>query len=373
MRETQLVVIQPTPLCNINCRYCYLPERTHKQRIAMQTVARIGQAFFCSPFAGESITIVWHAGEPLVLPIDFYEQAFALLQAQNTRGVQIEHYIQTNATLITPAWCDFFRRQRVKIGVSLDGPQAVHDANRLDRKGAGTFERTMRGVNLLKQNGIPFSVLAVVTQNSLSLAREFWNFFAEIAPQRLCLNPEEQEGIHLVSSLHSEENIALYRAFLQELLICNRQAARPLEIREFARVHERIRLGKSWALSQTNLSGAILSFDWAGNISTFSPEMLTMTFPQRGAFHFGNVFTHTLEEALSSPRCQEVQAAIQRGVSLCRQTCEYFLFCGGGFPSNKLSEHHTCEVGETQACRLRIKTTVDVVLEYLEQQFELAT
>jgi uncharacterized protein len=151
------------------------------------------------------------------------------------------------------------------------------------------------------------------------------------------------------------------------------QAAHPLDIREFTRIHERIRLGKRPALSQTNLPGAILSFDWTGNISTFSPEMLTMTFPSSGAFHFGNVFTHTIEEALTGQRCQEVQAAIQRGVSLCRQTCEYFLFCGGGFPSNKLSEHRTCEAGETQACRLRVKTTVDVMLEYLEQQYGLTT
>ncbi len=63
MVETQLVIIQPTSQCNINCSYCYLPERTLKKRIVMQTVARIGEAFFTSPFAGESISIVWHAGD----------------------------------------------------------------------------------------------------------------------------------------------------------------------------------------------------------------------------------------------------------------------------------------------------------------------
>jgi uncharacterized protein len=367
MVETQLLIIQPTPLCNINCYYCYLPERTLKKQVAIQTIARIGEAFFTSPFVGESITIVWHAGEPLTLPIRFYEQALRCLQAQNTRGVQIEHYIQTNATLITQEWCDFFRRERIEIGVSLDGPQAIHDANRVDRGGTGTFERVMRGVHLLQQNEIPFSVIAVVTQHSLPLAEELWRFFAEIRPRRLCLNPEEMEGIHFTSSLYSEENIARYQSFLQEFLAWNMRADTPLDIREFEAIKERILFGEPWARSQTNVPGAIFSFDCEGNVSTFSPEMLTMVFPKYGTFHFGNVFTHTLEQVLASQKCLEVQAAIQRGVLRCLQTCEYFLFCGGGFPSNKLSEHQTFDASETHACRLRVKTTADVMLEYLER------
>jgi uncharacterized protein len=368
MIETQLVVVQPTPLCNINCRYCYLPMRMLNKRIEMSTVARIGEALFTSPFIGKSITIVWHAGEPLVLPISFYEQALHCLQEQNTRGVQVEHYIQTNATLITQKWCDFFREQKIRIGVSLDGPQHVHDANRVDLGGAGTFERVMRGVRLLQRNEIPFSVIAVVTQYSLSFAEEIWRFFAEIHPQQLGLNPEEQEGNHLTSSLYSEEGVARYRSFLKDLLTRNKQAARQLEIREFETMEERIQFGKLWPKSQTNSLGAIFSFDCEGNVSTFSPEMLTMIFPKDGAFHFGNVFTHTLEEVLANQKCQEVQAAIQSGVLRCLHTCEYFMFCGGGAPSNKLVEHWTFDASETYACRLRVKATADVILEYLENK-----
>jgi uncharacterized protein len=367
MVETQLVIIQPTPFCNINCRYCYLSARTLKKRIAMSTVARIGQAFFTSPFVGKSITIVWHAGEPLVLPIEFYEQALSCLQEQNTQGVEVEHYIQTNATLINQEWCDFFQRQHIRIGVSLDGPQHVHDANRVDRRDVGTFERVMRGIRLLQQNEIPFSVIAVVTQYSLPFAEEIWRFFADLQPQRLCLNPEEQEGIHLTSSLYSEENIARYQLFLKELLAWNMQADEPLEIREFETIRTRILSGEPWTRSQTSVAGAIFSFDCDGNVSTFSPEMLTMIVHESGAFHFGNVFTHTLEQVLTSQKCRDVQAAIQRGVLRCLQTCEYFLFCGGGVPSNKWTEHQTFDASETYACRLRIKTTADILLEHIEK------
>ncbi|HEY0753352.1 MAG TPA: cyclophane-forming radical SAM/SPASM peptide maturase GrrM/OscB [Ktedonobacteraceae bacterium] len=368
MVATQLVIIQPTSQCNINCSYCYLPERTLKKRINMRTVARIGEALFASPFVGESISIVWHAGEPLILPVRFYEQALHCLQEQNTRGVRIEHHIQTNATLITQEWCDFFQRQHIQIGVSLDGPQFVHNASRVDRGGAGTFEHTMRGVRLLQQNAIPFAVIAVVTQHSLPFAQEIWRFFSDLRPRRLCFNAEEQEGIHLTSSLYSAENVARYQLFLREIFACNTQAGEPLKIREFETIRERIQFGKLWARSQTNIPGAIFSFDCDGNVSTFSPEMLTMAFPEQGAFQFGNVFTHTLEQVLASQKCLQVQAAIQRGVSRCLQTCEYFVFCGGGYPSNKLSEHQTFDASETHACRLRVKATADVVLEHLESK-----
>lgn len=373
MTETELLIIQPTPFCNINCRYCYLPERAVKKRIDLETVARIGEVFFASPYAGEAVTIVWHAGEPLIQPIHFYEQALRCLREQNVRDVHIEHYIQTNATLITQEWCDFFRREQIQVGVSLDGPQAIHDASRVDRKGSGTFERTLRGVHLLQQNAIPFSIIAVITQHSLPYAQEMWRFFAEIGPRRLCLNPEEQEGVHRLSPLHNEESIRRYRQFLQVFLACNAQAARPLNIREFETIQARVQSGRPWARSQTNVPGAIFSFDCDGNVSTFSPEMLTMLFPGPGTFHFGNVFTHTLTEVLGSQKCLEVQAAIQRGTRRCLHTCEYFLFCGGGFPANKLSEHQTFDASETHACRLRVKVTADVVLDHLEERYHLTT
>src|SRR4051812_31053470 len=152
--RTELAIIQPTPFCNINCRYCYLPGRTLNKRISPRTLERISQRLFESPFVRDELTIVWHAGEPLVLPVDFYREAHDILQRWNVSGVRITFHFQTNATLIDAEWCRFFLRPNVRVGVSLDGPRELHDLHRVDRRGKGTFDRTFRGLRMLHEVGL---------------------------------------------------------------------------------------------------------------------------------------------------------------------------------------------------------------------------
>jgi uncharacterized protein len=141
--KTRLIIIQATPFCNVNCRYCYLPHRSSTKRIDDRTLKRTFEFLFAEPRLSDPVSIVWHAGEPLVPPISFYENAFRIAERCNTQGVRIVHSFQTNGTLINQDWCDFIKRHDVKIGVSLDGPQHIHDTQRIDRAGRGTFDRTM--------------------------------------------------------------------------------------------------------------------------------------------------------------------------------------------------------------------------------------
>src|SRR5579864_6023179 len=119
--KTELVVIQATPFCNINCRYCYLPNRLSTKRMDNTTLSRVFEVLFSSSLLSDHISIVWHAGEPLTLPIAFYEQAFQTAEQFNTHGTHVTHCFQTNGTLINQAWCDFINSHQVHVGVSLDG------------------------------------------------------------------------------------------------------------------------------------------------------------------------------------------------------------------------------------------------------------
>ncbi len=372
MVKTELVIIQPTPFCNISCRYCYLSHRSLTTRLTMQTLAQICLVLFTSPFVGDEITIVWHAGEPLVMPVSFYERAFECIASYNTRGIQITHAIQTNATLITQEWCDLFSRYHVQLGVSLDGPQHVHDAHRVDRSDRGTFDRAMRGVGLLQQNKLPFSVIAVVTEYSLAYPEEIWNFFMQLRPARLGLSIEEIEGMNVRSSFVHEGDIQRYEQFFSSILALQEQVSTPLVIREIEQLLRCVREGTLLIRSQTNVAGKIFSFDCEGNISTFSPELLTQSHPRYGDFIFGNVFRDTLEAALQGSKFLTVQAQIQRGVRRCLESCDYFLFCGGGYPSNKLSECGAFDVTETLACRLKVKAAAEAMLKHLEKRYQVA-
>lgn len=364
--KTRLLVIQPTTLCNINCQYCYLPYRGIDKRIDEATLEQIFKTFFASSFVGDKVSCVWHAGEPLIMPRKFYLRAFQIQQKWNTQGIAIINSFQTNATLITQEWCDFFQEHQVRVGVSIDGPQHLHDAQRVDRGNHGTFERVVCGIELLRKNQIPFSVISVVTNETVRIPDEFWHFFMDLQPTSLGLNPEEVEGCHEQSSLHSPEGIALYQKFIQRLMLLNTQSTKPLRIREIDVLMRRIESGYMLARAETNTPGAILSFDYKGNISTFSPELLSYE-----NFVFGNVFEHSLEETLQQEPFQATNAAIQSGVARCKESCQYFSICGGGAPSNKLYENKTFDSTETNACRLRIKATADTLLAHLEEKYHL--
>jgi uncharacterized protein len=90
-----MVVVQPTAFCNINCSYCYLPDRTNKHVMALSTVKRLFEEVFASGWTCPGITVLWHAGEPLAAPISFYEQAFAIIEELRPPSVLLKHSVQT--------------------------------------------------------------------------------------------------------------------------------------------------------------------------------------------------------------------------------------------------------------------------------------
>src|SRR5215212_8175271 len=138
------VVMQPTTLCNLDCTYCYLPHRALNRRMTVEVAADV------NVWAAENdrFSVVWHGGEPLAAG----RAALAELMAP-FRGV--EHHVQTNATLIDDAWCEFFMANDVRVSVSVDGPAARNTA-RVNRAGAPAYDRIDRGITTLRRHGVPF-------------------------------------------------------------------------------------------------------------------------------------------------------------------------------------------------------------------------
>ena len=370
--KTQVVVLQPTPFCNINCRYCYLPDRSLTKRMTLTTLTRICQSLFSSSLLAQDITLAWHAGEPMVMPLSFYEQAWELIEQMNTQGVQVTMAFQTNGTLINQEWCDFIKKYGIHISISLDGPQFLHDRERIDRMGRGTFERTMRGVHLLQENDIEPGIIMVLTRHALAYPGEVWQFFLDHHLNNLAFNVEEINGAHKQSSLESEADLQKYKQFLKRFLELRNACERPPFVRDVDPQVDRIGSIVRPVYAQENTPLAILSFDHEGNIATFASELLTMSHPRYKSFLLGNVFEGPLEEILARPKLLEVNAEVQSGVARCKASCPYFTFCGGGSPVNKLSENGTFNSTETMQCRFRIQATMDVVLEQLERTYDLA-
>jgi uncharacterized protein len=119
--------------------------------------------------------------------------------------------------------------------------------------------------------------------------------------------------------------------------------------------------------TQENRPFGIVNVDCEGNFSTYSPELLGLESQRYGPFALGNVATDSLASVLSLPRFAQMEADIAEGVRMCRESCRYFPFCGGGPPGNKHFENGSFASTETLFCKLHMKACLDVTADWLEQ------
>jgi uncharacterized protein len=125
------------------------------------------------------IMFTWHGGETTLRPISFYKKALEY-QKKYGRGRQIDNSIQTNGTLLTDAWCEFFKANNFLVGISIDGPQEFHDEYRRNKGGLPTFVKVMKGINLLKKHGVEYNAMAVVNDFNSDYPVEFYKFFKDL-------------------------------------------------------------------------------------------------------------------------------------------------------------------------------------------------
>jgi uncharacterized protein len=364
-----LLVIQPTALCNLDCRYCYVPDRQNSARLPLPILERLLSAVRASHLAGKQrrLKILWHAGEPLAAGIDFYRQAFELTARLLGERYAVRHAMQSNGTLINDAWCRLFGEWNVRVGVSLDGPEAVHDANRKRLGGGGSFAHAMRGIELLRKHGFRVNVLSVLTTDNIDLPEELFRFFLQHNLRRVAFNVEEIEGPNLQSSLLSGNDgfataRARYGAFMRTFHALNCEHGLPLAVRELKSLAGLIRAWRADPAGSPDAPerrlGGILTIARDGAVSSWSPELASS-----GNLVLGNICdVESIDELLESERARTIQAEIDRGIAMCRSECEYFGICGGGSPGNKFYEHGTFASTETLKCALQTKELFDVVV-----------
>lgn len=369
MPRIDLLVVQPTPFCNLDCSYCYLPNRSAKAVISRQTLANLFSQVFASGWVRDCLSVVWHAGEPLVLPVALYRDAFQIIDRLKPAGLTVTHAFQTNGTLIDHVWCSFFAELHVDVGVSIDGPRHFHDQYRQTRTRLGTFDRTIAGIRLLRQAGVPFHVISVLSSASMAAPREMFDFYVQEEIREVCFNVEESEGDHVSRSFADAAIEEAYYQFLSEFWRLS--ASRPGAIR-FIReidhaVRQVIRPDGVLFVNQLVEPFAVTSMDWAGNISTFSPELLGLKNVDYGDYLLGNINRDSLTGFADHPNLERMLRDIRAGVRMCQETCQYFSVCGGGEPVNKMAENGTFASSATRYCRLTRMRATDLVLDAIER------
>lgn len=343
-----LLIFQATRFCNIDCKYCYLPNRTDRSTISDTIVRKTCNRIIDEGLVGDRLTISWHAGEPFsaspVLLSQLLDATSPLLQV----GVQVKHAFQTNAMLLGPRFESIVTRPDVSIGISLDGPPDLHDSQRVTRRGSGTHSSAMQGVAWLRSVGKPFDAICVLTSKSLTDPEGIYDFFVSAGVRQLGFNVEEVEGTNRTSSLndaHFEDT----RRFFAKLFSYHEKAPR-LRLREYDEYRGHFARGAPMMQSSQTQPFTMLTVSSDGSWSTFSPELLGHEWRSGLSFAMGSVTDPA--PLNSSIRFQEISQEIQSGVDACRSECQFFRLCGGGAPSNKFFEHGTFAATRTIACTL---------------------
>jgi uncharacterized protein len=161
------IMVKPVgPSCNLACQYCYY---LSKQRLFGDTKFllsdRLLEEFtrqYIDAQRVPEVTFGWQGGEPTLAGLEFFRRAVAYQEAYRRPGMRVLNALQTNGTALTDEWCEFLRENGFLIGLSVDGPADLHNAYRRDKKGRPTFERVMRGADLLRTHGVEFNVLTTV-------------------------------------------------------------------------------------------------------------------------------------------------------------------------------------------------------------------
>lgn len=317
--------------CNLACDYCYYsnvlgrPQEIRRPSPKVLDKALKDYMGTC----GSVANIVWQGGEPLLAGLDFFEQVVSLEARYARPNTVISNTIQTNGTLLNDKWMRFLKTYRFFIGISIDGPEQVHNARRVDGGGNGSFKRVMRGLNYLIDYDTPFNILTVIGPHNVRKPADLLNFY--------------------------RENHLRWVQFIPEMSFVSQQVAKPghyaITPREYGDFLCEV-FDIWFANDRDGLS--IRFFD--NVLQTYmdlKPEICTMnaSCPQRlvlesngdiypcdfyidQEWKIGNVATMTLSEALESPRFRAFMELKPRLPTKC-QSCEWLSHCQGGCPRNR--------------------------------------
>lgn len=207
--------------CNLACKYCYYLEKnklypTAQRHLMSDEMLEQFTREYIEAQTMNQVLFTWHGGEPLLRSIDFYRKALSL-QQKYAGGRCIDNVIQTNGTLLTDEWCEFFAQNHWLVGISIDGPQPDHDHYRLTAAGKPSWKKVMQGIKLLKKHGVEWNAMAVVNAYNANHPMEFYRFFKENGCQFLQFTPivERQtrhEDGRTLASLADKDEISLSEA-----------------------------------------------------------------------------------------------------------------------------------------------------------------
>ncbi len=220
MKHLSFLIKPSSSKCNLNCKYCFYHDVSDNRMVqdygfmTEKTTLNIIQKSLIDADGGQ-ITFAFQGGEPTLMGLDYYESFIDSVNQYNLKNSKINYAIQTNGIVIDENWASFFKKNNVLVGLSLDGPKDIHDLNRLDKKGDGTYKSAIAASKVLDEYDVDYNLLIVVTSLVARKIDKVYNFFKSKGYKYLqfipCIDPIENEKTKY--SLSTEQ----YKEFLCKL------------------------------------------------------------------------------------------------------------------------------------------------------------
>lgn len=301
-----------------------------------------------------SATFEWHGGEPLLATLPFYRNAIELQREFNEgKDRRIANLIQTNGTLVNDEWAEFFAQNRFSVGVSIDGPEEIHDRQRVDVAGNGTYRKVMRGVERLRRVGIKPGVVCVVHRDNFTEPEAVYRGLLDAGFRSFHFKPmyDHSHGVMSADSVSGEE----YTSFLLGVFRLWAEADdSSIEIGNFIAILAGLLGGRPHLCEHAGQCTSLITIDWNGQIGACD------AFP-KGSFDLGNVLSAGLAAHRTTVGFDRLKAGMTKAQEGC-QGCEFFKVCAGG--CFKYSYDPMSEVwGHNAFCSSK-KTLFRELLEY---------
>ena len=328
----QSLLIKPASAgCNIDCSYCFYLDREADpykalpaRRMTQETLERLVDTYLFYSYPQSAFA--FQGGEPTLAGLPFFEKLVEYQQRYGRNGQEVSNSIQTNGLSIDDAWCELFKRYRWLVGVSMDGPEEMHDRYRLNRQGTGTWRAVMRGIECLQKNRVEFNVLCVVSRANVAKPKELYRFFRKLGVEHIQYIPlSEFDGLGqpMPFTIGPEE----YGRFLCETFDAWWPDRRRVHIRYFENIAESLagRRPGTCTMHETCDSYAVVEYNG---------DIYPCDFFVEQNWKLGNVNLDSWPEIARRQRRYQFAANKTIPHPMC-QACEYQAICHGGCPKHR--------------------------------------
>ncbi|NNN18610.1 MAG: anaerobic sulfatase maturase [Acidimicrobiaceae bacterium] len=336
------------PICNLRCDYCYYLQKkslfpsTEHFRMRPEVLEAYVSSFIAeSP--GPMVHFVWHGGEPTLAGTDFFKKVLELQARYTPEGWQCLNNLQTNGTRLDPGWCSFLAENNFTVGLSIDGPEHLHDAYRIDRKGDATHSKVMQGLRRLRAHGIEPDILCTLNAANSKFPAEVYHFFLDQKVRWLQFLPvvtRLADGTVAPWSVKSQEMGTFLNTVFDEWI---RHDLGRIGIQNFLECML-VAGGKPANICiMSETCGRVLAVEHDGG--TYSCDH----FVNPGNY-LGNLTTDSLADLIESPVQRAFGKAKKESLPGYCKECPVLSFCNGGCPKDRFIKTPDGEDGLNYLC-----------------------